>query len=933
MIEPGQRIGHYRIETRLGAGGMGEVFRAFDEKLERPVAIKVLPRAVEKNEEARARMLREARAASALVHPSIVTVHQVDEHDGGIFLVMEYVEGDTFSQVLARRGALPLAEALRLVRPVAAALEFAHKAGFVHRDIKCSNLMVTPDGHVKVLDFGLSKRMRRDGEAGAAARLAASGDAVVAPRNGGDVVHGPAPADAVTRPGLGGAGAAPAAGRPPSMPAPGAADPARVIDATGPTMASFDRGPSADADLTVAGAAMGTPGYSALELMDGAEADARADVFSLGVVLYELLTAARPYRGKTWADVRDEVATERYPRARELVPSLSSELDAVIEHALRADRDRRTPSVTAFVAALAHADTAGRRRLRTVAALGGITAVAGGAWVVLQLRGAPPATAPVDAGRVAEVTPDAGPADALDAAIAISAAPIRVTELGGCAANPTFIDDDTVVFDLTRDGRIDLHALALERQETRPLTDDGAWAWRPVPGRGGDQVLYLVTDLDDPTRSGAYALAAGRGALGDVRPEPVVRGELDGVAALGGALAYVSEGSSSVRHERGGVKQELVSLGGRGLRSMVASRDGRWLALVTHPAGGGADELCLVDVRARALRCAGPVGPIGRADFGTRGWVYYPAPTGIRALAPTADARDAWDMVRDVRAPGGVAVAPAGGVLVYSDCARRGVLRDHGASPPRTLVEGAGPVAGPATGAGGRLVWVHDGRELVVREPDGATRVLPTAHGGDLLARPAFARAGDAVAYVRQGSAPGLVRLALTADARPEPLTRHPGDDRPLFLDDGTVVFTRVDGTPAVYRVRPGEDPTPVRRGRRALAVDRGGGRVLLQAAGGALSWWDPATGAELTAVLPEGLAEVQDVALSPDGDWGVYRTGLRGEVVWRVALAAGRAEQLHVAPDGTSVEAAITSQGHVVIVENGLRGELWRVDAGSTPW
>src|SRR5262245_28699107 len=155
----GQRIGHYKILSRLGAGGMGEVYLAEDLKLARKVAIKFLPPAMTADEAARKRLRREAKSAAALDHPNICTIHEVGDEAGRSFIVMQYIEGETLSARIAR-ARLELCEALDIAIQVAEALQEAHQQGIIHRDIKPQNLMLTPRGQVKVLDFGLAKVVR-----------------------------------------------------------------------------------------------------------------------------------------------------------------------------------------------------------------------------------------------------------------------------------------------------------------------------------------------------------------------------------------------------------------------------------------------------------------------------------------------------------------------------------------------------------------------------------------------------------------------------------------------------------------------------------------------------------------------------------------------------------------------------------------------------
>src|SRR5262245_41724712 len=152
----GRQLSHYRIRERLGAGGMGVVYRAEDLRLHRPVALKVLAPELIASEERRRRLLREARAGAAVVHPSVAAVHEVGEEQGTIFVAMELVEGETLQERIAGRP-LPLHTALQIAIEMADGLAHAHRAHVVHRDLKPANVVIRPDGHVKILDFGLAK--------------------------------------------------------------------------------------------------------------------------------------------------------------------------------------------------------------------------------------------------------------------------------------------------------------------------------------------------------------------------------------------------------------------------------------------------------------------------------------------------------------------------------------------------------------------------------------------------------------------------------------------------------------------------------------------------------------------------------------------------------------------------------------------------------
>ncbi len=152
----GQSLAHYKILKKIGSGGMGDVYVAEDTKLDRKVALKVLPPELAENEERRARFKREAKAVAALNHPNIVTVHSVEESDGVHFITMEWLKGKTLTELLPKHG-FPLNRFFEIAIPLADAVAAAHQEGITHRDLKPDNAMVTDDGRVKVLDFGLAK--------------------------------------------------------------------------------------------------------------------------------------------------------------------------------------------------------------------------------------------------------------------------------------------------------------------------------------------------------------------------------------------------------------------------------------------------------------------------------------------------------------------------------------------------------------------------------------------------------------------------------------------------------------------------------------------------------------------------------------------------------------------------------------------------------
>src|SRR5215470_13701351 len=235
-LAAGSKLGPYEIQSKLGAGGMGEVYRARDTRLDRTVAIKVLASHLSTLPELRQRMEREARAISSLNHPHICQLYDIGSHDGNDFLVMEFLEGETLAERLGK-GAMALNEALKIGIAIAEALAVAHRQGIVHRDLKPGNIMFTPAG-AKLMDFGLAKPL-----------AAPTGTASAAP---------------------------------PSF-----------------TAAATLSGPSPLSPLTSAGTIVGTIQYMSPEQIEGKEADARSDIFALGAVLYEMAAGRRPFEGKS----------------------------------------------------------------------------------------------------------------------------------------------------------------------------------------------------------------------------------------------------------------------------------------------------------------------------------------------------------------------------------------------------------------------------------------------------------------------------------------------------------------------------------------------------------------------------------------------------------------------------------------------------------
>ena len=304
----GKKVSHYRVLEILGGGGMGVVYKAEDIKLGRPVALKFLPEELANDRTALERFEREARAASALNHPNICTVYEFGEHQCQPFIAMELLEGQTLRERIAtgipsgsgvvgpgsapsasKGNALQVDELLGTAAQIANGLDAAHSKGIVHRDIKPANIFITNRGEAKILDFGLAKLAEIDVAAGLSGQ---ADDGGVKPRLR-DVRTGGTPA----------------------LPA--------------------------DPHLTRTGAALGTAPYMSPEQVRGGKLDVRTDLFSFGVVLYEMATGQQAFSGETAPVLRDAILNRTPAPARELNPDLPLKLVAVIDRALRKDRDAR----------------------------------------------------------------------------------------------------------------------------------------------------------------------------------------------------------------------------------------------------------------------------------------------------------------------------------------------------------------------------------------------------------------------------------------------------------------------------------------------------------------------------------------------------------------------------------------------------------------
>jgi serine/threonine protein kinase len=334
-LSAGRTLGQYRILKAIGAGGMGQVYLAQDTRLDRQVALKILPPHLSGDPERRARFTREAKAVAALNHPNIVTMHSVDEADGLHFITMELVRGRTLAELLPRHG-FPLGRFLEIAIPLTDALAAAHREGITHRDVKPANVMVTDEGRVKVLDFGLAK---------------------VTPEVRNDSTH------------------------------------------------------DTPRSLTAVGHIAGTPAYMSPEQAEGKKVDARSDIFSLGIVFYEMLSGRPPFVGDSVAAVLSSILNSTPRPLGEVKPAVSRRLALHVRRCLEKNpldryqsaidlrhdlEDIRRDTDSGDSVQAAPSESQSRRRMRIAWTLGSIVVVAGvaGLWSARSRSGAGPATIP-----------------------------------------------------------------------------------------------------------------------------------------------------------------------------------------------------------------------------------------------------------------------------------------------------------------------------------------------------------------------------------------------------------------------------------------------------------------------------------------------------------------------------------------------------------
>ncbi len=596
----GRTLGHYEITERLGEGGMGAVYKARDAHLGRFVAIKVLPAAKVADPDRKRRFEQEARAASALNHPNIVTIHDIDSADGTDFIAMEYVSGKTLADVIARR-VMPPADVLKYAVQIGEALGAAHAAGIVHRDLKPANVMVTETGLVKVLDFGLAKLTE----------------------------------------------AAPGSGTP--------------LTETAPTQ-------------TQRGVIVGTVAYMSPEQAEGRKVDARSDIFSFGVVLYEMVTGRRPFEGEGGASTLAAILSKEPAPPSSIVGGLPFELERAVLRCLRKDPERRWQTTADLTVALrelkdeldsgrvsavavAPARPARRRVLAGVLGLVVLAAAAVG-WWLLRPRAAP-----------------------------VSYAMERLTFDGGAALLPAISPDGNLIaYASDRDGSFSLYLRQFGARQSIRLTGPEGKDSSPCFSPDGLKLVYRA-ERD----GGGLYIRDALGGPGGAEVKLVDVGDVPRFSPDGATIAYLVPAAIAPL-----ARLFVISAGGGAPRPLQPDR----VAVFPAPAG---HQPPLWSPDGTSLLFSG----LRAGDPETLGWWIAPVAGGEAAAIGGVPALPA-GLVRYVLAWRGEHLYYANGEPINGATLYRARLAPRPwriAGKPERLTSFPGVSIGASASAGGRLVF------------------------------------------------------------------------------------------------------------------------------------------------------------------------------------------------------------------------------------
>ncbi len=869
----GSQIGHYRIVRLLGKGGMGEVYLADDTKLQRQVALKVLDAAVAADPDRRERFTREARAAAALNHPNIVTIHSVEEAGGQAFLTLEYIDGRTLAEVLPPTG-LPLDRLLSIAIAVADAVGAAHQRGITHRDLKPANVMVAADGRVKVLDFGLAK-LREEMQPAAAAAL--------------------------------------------------------------PTQV-----------LTGEGRILGTIAYMSPEQAEGRPVDQRSDVFSLGVMLYEMTVGERPFRGETPVSVLSSILRDNPPSVTDLKRELPRDLGRIIRRCLAKDPEDRYQTAkdlrndlrglreelasgdhSAIVASassvasppsstVAVPTTRDRARLawpRLAAVAGGVAIVVVAAALFLSRRDSPasPGTASPGGSR-----PFASLA--LTRLTTTGTAGLAVVSADGRYVAHVVADERGAALWLRQvatSSNVEILPPAQVRFASLAFSPDGNYVLYVIyPAGTNFASLYQVPVLGGGSRQLLYDIDSAPTFSPDAKRMAFVRGVGEGAAVL---IAADADGSNP----RELAARNLPLSYRLGLQTAAWSPDGSLIAVATTDRSTLTAGIALVDAASGAER---PLGDTPWRDVRSLAWL----PDGNALLVNAQEAggestiAQLWEVsyptgavrriTTDLSSYSGLSLSRDARTLVTVRGEQRSsiwVSRDGSADSLRVVTNSAGAddgVHGVAWAADGRLLYTSSASgnsDIWIMNADGTGRVQLTTDRADERI-PIASPDGRYVAFMSErGSTRGIWRMDPAGNGQ----TRLGTD---VLRGSPWTPFMSADGRWVTY------------------TNERGISLKIPTEGGAATSVFDVPAGQP----LPDLPLNFHDPLLSPDGRMvmGHYQEPASGERT--VIMPVDNPAQFKLFPD-VFVSAQWTADGRgIVYIDNRRQtGNLWRQPiAGGKP-
>jgi Tol biopolymer transport system component/tRNA A-37 threonylcarbamoyl transferase component Bud32 len=801
-----KQIAHFEITRKLGEGGMGVVYEAVDHHLDRRIALKILPAEKVASKARKQRFIQEAKAASALNHPNIVTIYDITTDDSVDYIAMELVAGQTLEELTANRR-LKIQEALKYAVQIADALAAAHAAGIIHRDLKPANIMVTDRGLVKVLDFGLAK----------------------------------------------------------------------LADQTEVTEDDLTRTARA---LTEEGTVMGSAGYMSPEQAEGKKVDHRSDVFSFGLVLYEMLSGKRAFQGGTRMATMAAILNKEPASLPTLVKGLPKELERIVNRCLRKDLDRRFQSMAEVKIAL--------EELKEETESGAALAVA-------------PA-AKVRSGRWRWIALGGGGALALAAGLALllprwREAPVEwkevpLTSFQGTQADPALSPDGkqfAFAWDGGQEGApLQVYVSLVGQGAPLRLTNPPATASYPTWSPDGQTIAFLRPGAE----GGVFAIPALGGperrlvGAAAVNWEPrlahtYLRG---GAWSPDGKWLYVPEAVGPMKRAifaesvLGGEGHRLTDPpeGGRGDWSPAVSPDGRQLAFVRFSdVSGWNSEVFVCDLKDGQV-----AGPPRRLTY--EHWVAtYPTWTGDgqNIVYIAGDLNDSHGVYR-VRASGGksvrlagigedaaaLAIAPKGNRLVYTRSYRdynlyKLQLPDGGspAGPPVKFLSSTRLEEAPIFSPDGKRIAFSSNRtgvrQIWVADADGSNPVRLTNFAVGMAGSPRWSPDGQSIAFDARLEGNADVYTIPANGGASKRLTDDPAEDNvPCYSADGRWIYfaSARSGTPMIYRA-------PANGGAAAQITHKSGtmpiaspdGKWIYYSRVDNSLWKTPADGGEETQVLP----------------------------------------------------------------------------------